>query len=98
MEEFTRKAAATAHRNLQQRIERQLGVVEREGRAPSDRESLWIQRAIDALRVGEYRRGEEDMLYAERWEAFKPTFDFGDARVLGLVPLRELLQAVAAQE
>lgn len=88
------KAAETARRNLLQRIERLLETIAREGRSPGDRESLWIQRAIGAMRTQGYRQGEDDMLWAERPDIFRTSEVFsGDAKVLGLVELRALLQA-----
>jgi hypothetical protein len=59
-------AVATAHRNVVQRIERLLKVVERAHRPPSRREIFHVRDALELMKVGRYPEAEEAMLRAER--------------------------------
>lgn len=97
--EMTLKAAETAHRNLLQRIERLLAEIERAGRAPVDRESLCLQRAIGSLRAKAYLKGEDEMLCAERPELIAYSVVFAaDVKVPTLVELRALLRQAVEVE
>jgi len=59
-------AVATARRNVVQRIERLLNVVDRARRPPSRREIFYVRQALDLMTVGRYPDAEEAMLRAER--------------------------------
>ena len=59
-------AVAATRRNVAQRIERLLKVVERAHRPPSRREIFHIGNALDLMKVGHYPEAEEAMLKAER--------------------------------
>jgi hypothetical protein len=55
-------AAVTARRNVAQRIERLLRVVERAHRLPSRRERFSVRHALELMKVGQYPDAEEAML------------------------------------
>ena len=59
-------AVAAARRNVVQRIERLLKVVERAHRPPSRREIFYVRDALELMKVGQYPEAEEAMLRAER--------------------------------
>ena len=59
-------AVAAARRNVVQRIERLLNVVERAHRPPSRREIFYVHDALKLMKVGQYPEAEEAMLRAER--------------------------------
>ena len=84
-------AHSTARRNLEQRIERFLS------NAGAREIGAWecgqLVQAIEHLRDGNFLDGERSMLYAERSQAFEPAnFLGGDAKLLGIVALRDLLR------
>jgi len=59
-------AVATARRNVVQRIERLLNVVDRAHRPPSRRELFYVRQALDLMKTGRYPDAEEAILRAER--------------------------------
>jgi hypothetical protein len=59
-------AVVTARRNVAQRVERLLKVVERAHRPPSRREIFYVIDALELMKVGQYPEAEEAMLRAER--------------------------------
>jgi hypothetical protein len=59
-------ARATARRNVADRIDRFLNVLERARRLPNRRELFWLRHALVNLQEGQYPAGEEAMDKAER--------------------------------
>jgi hypothetical protein len=56
----------TARRNLTRRIERFLGVLEREQREPDRWEAEHVMQALACLDVEDFASGEQSMMQAER--------------------------------
>lgn len=84
-------AYATARRNLVHRIERFFNVA---GTREIDAwECGQLVQAIEHLQAGSFSDGERSMLWAQRAEAFRPAaFLSGDAKLLGIIELRDLLE------
>jgi hypothetical protein len=59
-------ARATARRNVAERIDRFLNVLQRAPRLPNRRELFWLRDALAMLQDGQYPAGEEAMDKAER--------------------------------
>jgi hypothetical protein len=59
-------AVVTARRNVAQRIERLLNVVDRAHRPPSRREIFYVRHALELVKVGRYPDAEEALMRAER--------------------------------
>ena len=59
-------ARATARRNVADRFDRFLNVLQRARRLPNRRELFWLRRALVSLDEGEYPEGEDAMDKAER--------------------------------
>ena len=89
---FSPAAVVTARRNVSQRIERLLKVVERAHRPPSRREIFHVRNALELMKVGQYPEAEEAMLKAER--AFPVTAEEGHALDTNQTTTVELPRAV----
>src|SRR5215475_10551611 len=59
-------ARATARRNVADRFDRFLNVLQRARRLPNRRELFWLRRALVSLDEAEYPAGEDAMDKAER--------------------------------
>ena len=59
-------ARATARRNVADRIDRFLNILQRARRQPNRRELFWLRHALVNLQEGQYPAGEEAMDKAER--------------------------------
>jgi hypothetical protein len=59
-------ARATARRNVAERIDRFLNVLEGARRPPNRRELFWLRDALVNLQEGQYPAGEDAMHKAER--------------------------------
>lgn len=69
--DMTLKAAATAKRNLAQRIERFLETAEQEKIPLGPWETDMLCKALVCLEKGSYRIGEEAMLHIERGDVYR---------------------------
>ncbi len=63
--EMTRKAVATAHRNLSSRIERYLFEMQKADRPPCRREGEWLEKAVACLASQAFDEGERAMMWAD---------------------------------
>jgi hypothetical protein len=63
---MTDKEAATARRNLSQRIDRYLAEMEKRAIQPGRREGDHLLRALGHLQAGTFADGERDVMWAER--------------------------------
>lgn len=62
---MTLKAAETARRNLAQRLERYLAMLEKREAQPGRREGDHLLRALAHLQTGTFADGEREMMWAE---------------------------------
>jgi len=69
--EMTSKALETARRNLTDRIERYLDVLEKRGAKLGLREGGHLERALAQLEAGAFEAGEREMMWAE-WATRQP--------------------------
>lgn len=88
---------ATARRNLAQRIDRFLNETGAPAVLdPSGYQAAQVRTAIALLDEERFADGERAMMYAERANAFRPADFFdGEAKLLGIIELRALLERVA---
>lgn len=98
--EMTLEAAAAAKRNLAQRIERFLEIVEREKMPLGPWETNMLCKALACLETGTYRLGEEVMLHVERGEVYrKPeaVAALADAPILTVAEQRANLERISTK-